>query len=238
MKKFKYLLLFLNACIYSLSFAGDIPTSSRAEKSIQNTEATLKKELAVKGLEYGSPIFIRIFKDPGILEVWLESDSGSFVNFKTYDICTFSGNLGPKLKEGDYQSPEGFYFVNASQLNPWSKFHLSFNLGYPNKYDREHGRTGSALMVHGDCVSIGCYAMTDNYMDEIYSLSVAALKEGQPFFRVHSFPFHLDTNTLDKHKSNQWYPFWKNLKEGFDHFNKYRKPPNVEVINGLYVFER
>ena len=170
MNKLKWFLLFFNVGFYSVCSALEIPTSSRAEKSILSTQVLLKKELAVKGLKYGAPIFIRIFKDPGTLEVWLASDGGLFVKFKTYDICTFSGNLGPKLKEGDNQSPEGFYYVNASRLNPWSKFHLSFNLGYPNKYDREHGRTGSALMVHGDCVSIGCYAMTDNYMSEIYSL--------------------------------------------------------------------
>jgi len=238
MNKLKWFLLFFNVGFYSVCSALEIPTSSRAEKSILSTQVLLKKELAAKGLKYGAPIFIRIFKDPGTLEVWLASDGGLFVKFKTYDICTFSGNLGPKLKEGDNQSPEGFYYVNASRLNPWSKFHLSFNLGYPNKYDREHGLTGSALMVHGDCVSIGCYAMTDNYMSEIYSLSVAALKGGQPFFRVHSFPFHLDSNTLDKHKSNQWYPFWKNLKGGFDYFMHHKKPPNVEVVNGIYVFEQ
>ncbi|TQV65559.1 murein L,D-transpeptidase, partial [Exilibacterium tricleocarpae] len=182
-------------------FATDIPSSARAERSIASVEAVLRKGLSGKGLEYGSPIFIRIFKDPGVLEVWIESDNGAVVNFKNYDICTFSGNLGPKLKEGDNQSPEGFYFVNSGRLNPWSRFHLSFNLGYPNQYDRYHGRTGSALMVHGDCVSIGCYAMTDSYINEIYALGVAALKSGQPFFRVHLFPFKLELENLSKYRS-------------------------------------
>ena len=152
----------------------DIPTSSRAERSIASVEKALKEEFSAQSLRYGAPIFIRIFKVPGVLEVWVESGSGAFVKFKSYDICTFSGDLGPKLKEGDNQSPEGFYFVNARRLNPWSRFHLSFNLGYPNQYDRFHGRTGSALMVHGDCISIGCYAMTDAYINEIYALTVSA----------------------------------------------------------------
>ena len=220
------------------SLASDIPTSARAERSIAQVEPTLKEELSKRGLKYGAPVFIRIFKDPGTLEVWLESDDGIFVNFKSYEICTFSGNLGPKLKQGDHQSPEGFYFVNADRLNPWSRYHLSFNLGYPNSYDRFHGRTGSALMVHGDCVSIGCYAMTDAYINEIYALVVAALKAGQPFFRVHSFPFKLDNALLEKHSSNQWYSFWLNLKEGYDYFDKHKQPPNVEVSNGKYVFDR
>ncbi len=216
--------------------AVDIPTSKRAEKSIAGVKPALQRELAAQGLRYGAPIFIRIFKDPGVLEVWIESDDGDFVNFKNYDICTFSGNLGPKLRQGDNQSPEGFYFVNAGRLNPFSSFHLSFNLGYPNEYDRFHGRTGSALMVHGNCVSIGCYAMTDSYINEIYALAVASLASGQPFFRVHSFPFQLERETLSKYYSNQWYPFWLNLKEGYDYFNEHRRPPNVEVANGKYVF--
>lgn len=236
--KFKVFLLVIYACVCSESFAVEIPTSPKAEISISNVEGALKKSLAEKGLKYGAPIFIRIFKEPGTLEVWLETNDGSFVHFKNYDICSFSGDLGPKLKEGDNQSPEGFYFVNASRLNPWSKYHLSFNLGYPNKYDRLYGRTGSALMVHGNCVSIGCYAMTNPYMSEIYALSVAALKAGQPFFRVHSFPFHLDAETLDKYKFNQWHSFWSNLKIGYDHFNKYKRPPNVNVSNGAYVFDQ
>lgn len=236
MNKFKLLifLVFLSSSLKAL--AVDIPTSTRAERSIVSVEKDLKEQLSTQGLIYGSPIFIRIFKDPGVLEVWVESNNGTFVNFKNYDICTFSGGLGPKLKEGDEQSPEGFYFVNADRLNPWSRFHLSFNLGYPNKYDRFHGRTGSALMVHGNCVSIGCYAMTDSYINEIYALTVSALQSGQPFVRVHSFPFKLESDNLSTYRNSQWYPFWLNLKEGYDYFNKHRRPPNVEVEQGKYVF--
>ena len=228
------LLVFIFTSTKTLS--SDIPTSSRAERAITGIEAQLKKELAEKNLKYGAPIFIRIFKDPGVLEVWVEAGEGVFSKFKSYEICTFSGELGPKLREGDNQSPEGFYFVNSARLNPWSKFHLSFNLGYPNTYDRNHGRTGSALMVHGNCVSIGCYAMTDTYINEIYALGVAALHSGQPFFRVHSFPFQLEPETLAKYQSNQWYSFWLNLKEGYDYFKKHKRPPNVEVSEGKYIF--
>ena len=214
----------------------EIPTSDRAERSIKKVQKKLQSELSKKGLEYGSPIFIRIFKEPGILEVWVESKTGEFEKFKDYEICNFSGDLGPKIKEGDYQSPEGFYFVNSGRLNPWSRFHLSFNLGYPNTFDRAHNRTGSALMVHGNCVSIGCYAMTDQYIDEIYALAVAALKNGQPFFRVHAFPFKLEQDKLKTFENHRWYSFWKNLKEGYDYFVVNRKPPNVTVKNGKYVF--
>ncbi|MBB1436523.1 murein L,D-transpeptidase [Pseudoalteromonas sp. SG43-6] len=236
MRALQNILLLVSIFTSTKALSTDIPTSSRAERAISGIEAQLKKELAEKDLKYGAPIFIRIFKDPGVLEVWVEAGEGVFSKFKSYEICTFSGELGPKLREGDNQSPEGFYFVNSARLNPWSKFHLSFNLGYPNTYDRNHGRTGSALMVHGNCVSIGCYAMTDTYINEIYALGVAALQSGQPFFRVHSFPFQLEPETLSKYKSNQWYSFWLNLKEGYDYFKKHKRPPNVEVSEGKYIF--
>ena len=231
------ILVFVIYCLVGINtLASEIPTSPRAERAIASVENSLRGQLSTKGLEYGAPIFIRIFKDPGVLEVWLQAADGTYKNFKNYEICTFSGNLGPKIRQGDNQSPEGFYFVNAGRLNPWSQFHLSFNLGYPNKYDRVHGRTGSALMVHGNCVSIGCYAMTDPYINEIYALAAAALSKGQPFFRVHAFPFKLESEKLSQYTTHQWYPFWLNLKEGYDYFNEHKKPPNVEVLNGKYTF--
>lgn len=228
------LFLFISTAI---NIFGEVaPKSQRAEKAISRVEDRLKLELSKQGLRYGAPIFIRIFKQPGVLEIWVESAGGQFKLFEKYDICSFSGSLGPKLKQGDYQSPEGFYFVRANQLNPWSKFHLSFNLGYPNKYDRYYGRTGSALMVHGNCVSVGCYAMTDTYIEEIYALAVAALSSGQDFFRVHIFPFRLEPEILEIHQSHRWYKFWRNLKEGYDYFEDHNRPPNVEVKNGNYIF--
>lgn len=214
----------------------DIPSSSRSIQVIERIEMPLIEQLADKNLMLGSPVFIRIFKDPGVLEVWVKSENNRYIQFKRYDICNFSGDLGPKLKEGDKQSPEGFYYVNADRLNPWSRFHLSFDLGYPNKYDRIHGRTGSALMVHGGCRSIGCYAMTDEYINEIYVLVDAALRSGQPFFRVHVFPFELESEKLSRFSTHQWYSFWVNLKEGYDYFNDHGIPPNVEVMGGKYIF--
>jgi murein L,D-transpeptidase YafK len=195
-------------------------------------------ELTGKDLEFGAPIFIRIFKKERLLEVWLKKDI-SFKLFKAYPICTYgSGGLGPKIRQGDGKAPEGFYFVTPSRLNPVSNFHLSFNLGYPNSYDIHHGRTGSALMVHGNCVSIGCYAMTDSGIEEIFTLADAAFRKGQSFFRVHIFPYKMTTENMEKYKENAWYGFWSNLKDGYDFFeNNNRIPPNVEVRNGKYVFE-
>ena len=179
--------------------AADVPSSPRSRAAINRVAPELKQELEAKGLEFGAPIFLRIFKASRELEIWVESDT-RFMRFKTYRICSFSGGLGPKARTGDGQSPEGFYFVNSSRMNPSSRFHLSFNLGFPNAYDRAHGRTGSFLMVHGDCVSIGCYAMTNDGIEEIYALADAALRNGQPFFRVHVFPFHMTDENLEAHR--------------------------------------
>ncbi len=213
-----------------------IPSSARSKKAITSVEDKLKQQLAEKGLTYGSPIFIRIFKQSNELEVWVKKGK-TFQKFKTYKICKYSGKLGAKTKEGDKQAPEGFYFVTPNQLNPNSRYHLSFNLGYPNAYEKEKGYTGSALMVHGKCVSIGCYAMTDKNINEIYALAHSALAQGQPFFRVHVFPFRLKNQKLKRYKNNTWYDFWKNLQQGYQYFEQHKIPPNVRVENGKYVFE-
>ena len=158
----------------------------------------------------------------------------AFVLFRSYTICNHSGDLGPKLKEGDRQSPEGFYRVGKGALNPNSKFHLSFNLGFPNTYDRAQGRTGSFLMVHGACASIGCYAMTDPGIEEIYLLVEAALNGGQDAVPVHAFPFHMTKTRLAQEQDNRWHGFWRDLKTGYDAFEARRIPPEIQVSDGHY----
>lgn len=194
-------------------------------------------QLAANGFAMGQPVFMRIFKEEAELEVWMQKGE-RFALFKTYPICNYSGELGPKLREGDRQSPEGFYFVSKSALNPNSSYHLSFNLGYPNAYDRAKDRTGSYLMVHGDCLSIGCYAMTDAGIEEIYGLGEAALNAGQPFFRVHAFPFRMTDARMTLATEDRWYPFWRNLKQGYDAFELALLPPDVSVLDGRYVFNQ
>ena len=213
-----------------------VPWSRRSRAVIAKVGPKLIRELEEKGLAYGNPVFIRIFKEEMELEVWLESQ-GKFALFRTYKIASFSGTLGPKLQEGDRQGPEGFYFVVPGGMNPNSRYHLSFNLGYPNAYDRAHKRTGSALMVHGSTGSIGCYAMTDARIGEIYTLADAALRNGQWYFRVHCFPFRMTDRNMQKHRESGWHEFWVNLKQGYDWFEKTGRPPNVEVKDKKYVFE-
>jgi murein L,D-transpeptidase YafK len=180
-------------------------------------------------VDRAAPILIRIYKEESTLEVWKQDRTGKFALLKAYPICKFSGKLGPKLAQGDYQAPEGFYDITPAQMNPWSQEYLAFNTGFPNAFDRSLGRTGSFLMVHGGCESVGCYAMTDYEMEEIYGLADEAFKGGQDKIQLEAFPFQMtadDPNT----------PFWDMLKQGSDAFLTTGQPPKVAVCGQRYVF--
>lgn len=239
------ILMFVFTCVLMTMDAGasDIPASARSRQAVAGVRPMLEKMLKARGLRWGAPIFMRIFKAQRCLEVWM-CDGQSFKLFKTFDVCTYGPKgLGPKTRQGDGRAPEGFYYVTPHQLNPFSRFHLAFNLGYPNAYDRRHGRTGSALMVHGACVSIGCFAMTDRQMEIIYALADAALRNGQAYFRVHIFPFKMTDRWMARMADPArypemaiWFGFWRELKKGYDYFETYRRPPDVRVQNGCYLF--
>ena len=211
------------------------PTSARAEQAAERVRPALERELAAQGLRFGAAAFVRIFKAERELELWLARDDGSYALFRTWPICTWSGALGPKTRQGDGQSPEGFYRVAAHQLNPASKYHLAFNLGYPNAYDRAHARTGDFLMVHGSCVSIGCYAMGDAAIEEIYTLVAAALAGGQPAFEVHAFPFRFTGADDARFADPEWGAFWRELSAGYFAFERAHVPPAVRVVGGNYA---
>ncbi len=188
-----------------------------------------------KGMTEESPILVRVFKAESELEVWKQRQDGRFYLFKTYPICSYSGGLGPKIEEGDRQAPEGFYLVSMDQMNPKSNYHLAFNVGFPNAYDRAYGRTGKYIMIHGDCTSRGCYAMTDGVMEEIYILAREALSGGQTNFQVHAFPFRMTAANMAAHKDHKWYDFWRNLKEGYDYFETTRQEPRIAVCEKRYL---
>lgn len=185
----------------------------------------------------GDPVYIRIFKEERVLELWMKRQSDhSYWIYETYPICNYSGLLGPKFKEGDKQAPEGFYAVTPRQMNYNSQYYLAFNLGYPNAYDRQHNYTGSHLMVHGDCKSVGCYAMTNAKIMEIYGLMEAAMKQGQNYVPVHIFPFRM-TSARMAGVAGAHAPFWQNLKEGYDRFSLTGLPPKAYACNGVYHFD-
>jgi murein L,D-transpeptidase YafK len=195
----------------------------------------------------GDPVFVRIFKQEGQLELWLKK-SGRYHLYKTFPICKWSGRLGPKVKEADYQSPEGFYSVSTRQLNPHSNYYRAFNVGYPNAFDKQNGRTGGLVMVHGACKSVGCFAMTDRGIEEIYGFVEAALKAGQRDIAVHIFPFRMTDANIARETGGgwlafvggpnytQWSAFWRNLKEGYDLFEQTGEPPTAFACGDHYEF--
>jgi murein L,D-transpeptidase YafK len=195
----------------------------------------LSGRLSAQGHTLGAPVFIRIFKREFELELWLKR-GGRFHRFATYPVCRWSGRLGPKLEEGDNQAPEGFYTVDDKALNPASRWHRSFNLGFPNTFDRTHNRTGSFVMVHGGCASVGCFAMTDPVVDEIWRLVTAALEGGQKRFAVHVFPFRMTEANIARRGHMPWAAFWQDLKLGHDAFEATRLPPRISVCGGRYAF--
>ncbi len=206
-------------------------------KANQPVPPKLIAAMAEKDMDLQSPMLVRLFKQEAELEVWKQDRSGRFALLKTYPICRWSGDLGPKVREGDRQAPEGFYSITPGQMNPQSAYYLSFNTGYPNAYDRAWGHSGSQLMVHGDCSSRGCYAMTDEQISEIYALGRESFFGGQKAFQLQAYPFKMTPVNMAKHRNNPNMPFWKMIKEGWDHFEVTRLEPKVDFCEKKYVFD-
>jgi murein L,D-transpeptidase YafK len=211
-------------------------TQELPAKATQELPPALLSLLRQKKMPKNSPILLRIFKEEAELEVWKQDTSGRFQLLKIYPICRWSGDLGPKLYEGDRQTPEGFYTITPALMNPNSAFYLSINTGYPNSFDKANNRDGSLLMIHGDCASRGCYAMTNEQIGEIYSLARDSLI-GRPSFQVQAYPFRLTPANLARHRHNPNLAFWNMLKIGNDHFETTQLEPKVDVCDRRYVFD-
>jgi murein L,D-transpeptidase YafK len=206
-------------------------------KANQPVPPKLVAQIDAKNMDLQSPILIRLFKQEAELEVWKQDRTGRFALLKTYPICRWSGDLGPKVREGDRQAPEGFYAITPAQMNPTSAYYLSFNTGYPNAYDRALGHTGSELMVHGDCSSRGCYAMTDEQIAEIYALGRESFFGGQKSFQFQAYPFRMTPLNFARHRNSPHMAFWKMIKEGNDQFEVTRQEPKVDFCEKKYVFD-
>lgn len=196
----------------------------------------LVRSMKAKGISTTSPVMFRIFKEENVLEVWKRKENGRYDMVTSYQICKWSGKLGPKFIEGDRQAPEGYYAVRPAQMNPKSSYYLSFNTGFPNGLDRALGRTGANLMVHGACSSSGCYSMTDAQVAQIYAFARDAFKGGQDSIQLEAFPFRMTAANMARYRADPNYAFWKNLKEGYDHFEITKVPPKVDVCEKKYVF--
>ena len=224
----------LAAALALAGCTGDgLSPSGRAQAPLSDK---IVAEIAAKNMDKNSPILTRIFKEEAEMEVWKQTRDGEYALLKTYPICRWSGDLGPKKKEGDRQAPEGFYTITPGQMNPNSSFYLAFNTGFPNAYDRAFGYTGSDLMVHGDCSSRGCYAMTDEQMAEIYALARESFFGGQRSFQLQAFPFRMTALNMARHRNSPHFAFWKMIKEGYDHFEATKQEPKVAVCERRYVF--
>ena len=224
-------------CADNVSAVMPVPLSARSKAVVDKTVPILKEEFEKKGLRLGDKIYIRIFKEEYVLEVWVP-ERYTYKLFKEYPVEYYSGGLGTKTKQGDRKSPESFYTIYPYSLNPSSAYHLSFNIGYPNAYERYRGYTGGDIMVHGSNVSIGCYAMTDPRIDEIYTIVQKAFENGQSAINVHIFPFRMTAENLEKHKNDPDMPFWRELVEGYEYFEQRKVPPEIQVIKGKYVIRK
>lgn len=193
----------------------------------------LETRLAARGLARGNPIYIRIFKETSELELWMRKGD-AFVLLDTYPVCHWTGTLGPKLKEGDKQSPEGFYSITMRQTRLVGRWRQAFNIGFPNHYDQINRRTGSFILVHGGCSSVGCFAMTERVQHEIYGLAMDAMRAGQQRFHVHIFPFRMTDERMAATAGSPWTRFWRDLKAGYDSFERTRVPPRIGICDKRY----
>jgi murein L,D-transpeptidase YafK len=228
----------VKAAIFALTAATAAGCSSVPYQQVRtgNVHASTLQQMENDNMDRAAPILIRIFKEERTLEVWKQDRTGKFALLQSYQICKFSGGLGPKTAVGDHQAPEGFYEITPAQMNPQSSEYLSFNIGFPNAFDRSLGRTGSFLMVHGGCRSVGCYAMTDYQMEEIYGLVEEAFRGGQDRVQLQAFPFQMTAENLTRHADDPNAPFWQMLKTGDEAFSAAGVPPTIAVCNQRYVF--
>jgi murein L,D-transpeptidase YafK len=230
------LALFASASALTLAACNDESALPRSGRHYVPVSLATQEAMREKGMRTHAPVLIRAYKQESELEVWKQDSSGKMALLKTYPMCRWSGQLGPKVKEGDRQVPEGFYSITPGQMNPNSSFYLSFNVGYPNAVDRQLGRTGAHIMVHGDCSSMGCFAMTDGQIADIYALTREAFAGGQSSIQLQSFPFRMTPENLAKYRSDPHIGFWKTLKQGHDYFDVARTPVQTAACGGRYAF--
>lgn len=212
------------------------PVALADERSAEKPlPSAVEAALILKDIDQGSPVYLRIFKEESELEVWKARPNGRYALIKTFPVCNWGGTLGPKRTQGDLMSPEGFYRITPGAMNPNSKYHLALNVGYPNALDRSLGRTGSYIMVHGDCKSVGCFAMTDNQIEEIYAFVREALAAGETSVPIHIFPFRMTAANMKRHADNPARDTWEPLKEAYDDFTRTREPPRIGMCGKRYV---
>lgn len=230
-----YLLFLLTLC-FALASCAQQQNWIGSKKARQEVPPQLVAKMHSLGMNVKSPILIRIFKKENSLEIWKQQSNGEFALLTTYNICAWSGKLGPKYIENDRQTPEGFYEISINNMNALSNYYLAINIGFPNKFDAENGRTGRHLMIHGGCSSSGCYAMNDSNIAQIYALARDAFLGGQEFIQIQAYPFRMTARNMALYRSDPNYAFWNNIKLGYDIFELTHSPVLYEIFNRTYVF--
>jgi murein L,D-transpeptidase YafK len=242
-----FTLLFLSATTFAQSdFKTRQLTFSRVKEAYQEKEASVKKLFASKNVDITKTnLFFRAFKQEKIFEVWATPvNSTTYQLITTYQICAVSGTLGPKRVEGDYQVPEGFYYID--RFNPQSNFHLSLGINYPNASDKilgQHGKLGGDIFIHGGCVTVGCLPMTDDLIKELYVMAVEAKSYGQKQIPLHIFPAKLNEENMASLLQNfaldiKMHAFWSELKKGYDLFEKNKQLPAISITpRGMYAYK-
>ncbi|MDB5558506.1 MAG: hypothetical protein JWQ36_1440 [Enterovirga sp.] len=226
----------LCASALSVAILAGLPASAQTPKHLAPIPSGTVSLMTARNTTAAAPMLMRVFKKESELEVWKQARDGRYVHLKTFPICRWSGQLGPKMRVGDRQAPEGFYAITPRQMNPNSAYYLSFDTGFPNAFDRARGATGSALMVHGTCSSMGCFAMTDAQVGEIFALAREAFAGGQTAFQFQAYPFRMTAQNMARHRTDPNIGFWRMLKEGYDRFEATGEEPAVSVAGGKYVF--
>jgi murein L,D-transpeptidase YafK len=216
----------------------DVDLKKVSSKVNYQLSGKIVQKMQAMSMAKDSPIMLRIFKEEGVLEVWKANASNRYEMLRQYKICAWSGKLGPKVKEGDRQAPEGFYPISPGQMNPNSSYYLAINTGFPNRFDQANGRFGTNLMIHGACSSSGCYSMTDEQMQEIFALSRDAYKGGQQAIQLQALPFRMTAENMARHKNSPNIDFWNMLKPGYDQFEITKRPPEVNICEKKYVFNQ
>lgn len=230
--RFRAAPFFMAASVAALT-AGCNESGSRALRPLSSETLALFEQ---KGVAKNAPTLLRAYKKEAELEVWKQKADGSYTFVKSYPMCRWSGQLGPKTREGDRQVPEGFYSITPGQMNPNSNYYLSFNVGYPNAYDRAHGYGGGLIMVHGACSSAGCFSMTDDQIAELYAIARESFAGGQRAIQMQSMPFRMTAENLAKHRLDPNMPFWRQLKKGADMFEVSKQEPSVGLCGRNYGF--
>jgi len=244
MKPFAFLILSasLMSFVFQVDFLKDQKRYPRVREAILQKERVIEENVKKHDLTLDElHILISAYKAEEKLELYgKKKDEEAYKKIATYDICSSSGQLGPKRQQGDYQVPEGFYYID--RFNPASNFHLSLGLNYPNDSDSKkspYDHLGGDIFIHGNCVTIGCLPMTDDKIKEIYLYAVHARNNGQLKIPVYIYPFRMTKDKFDRYKSRhpEFTAFWRNLKLGYDEFHRNRKELSVSVAsNGDYIF--